>query len=174
MFWKIGYLVKEVFEKKGPFNSVLDVGSRDINGTVKGFILEAAAPFPARIVGIDMIGGDNVDVVMNGHDLMERFEPESFDLVTCCEMIEHDNAFWITVENMRKIVKPGGYLMITAPGINFFKHDFPHDYFRFTEEAFSHVFFKGWEDVFVENHHDDKSQYSNGPNTILGYARKPK
>ena len=169
MFWKVLDTLRVLEDRhSGEFKKVLDVGSRNINGSVKDVLKNS------KIIGIDMIDGDDVDIVLNGHDLMDEFTPNSFDLVTCCETLEHDDNFWLTVENMRKLVKPGGYLYISTPGINFFRHDFPYDYYRFTEEVFTHYFFKSWEDVFVENYTDSNSKYDNKPNNVTGWARKPK
>ena len=169
MFWKVGYFVRDFWKAKGPFEKVLDVGSRNINGSVKDFI-EGYKEF----TGVDMIKGKDVDVVLNAHYLMQKFQPETFDLITCCETLEHDDRFWITVFNMRQLLKPGGWLVVTTPGINFFKHDFPHDYYRFTEEAHKHFIQHGFEQVRVENYSDQNSEFENKPNTILSYGRKPK
>ena len=168
MFWKILDTLKLLQKKHKPFKRVLDVGSRNINGSVRDVLVDS------KVIGIDFIEGKDVDVVMDAHDLTEKFPIKSFDLVTCCEMLEHDKRFWITVKNMRALVKPGGYLFITVPGINFFKHDFPADYYRFTEEVFTDVFFKGWEDIYVTNYSDSHSQYVNKPNNLMGWARRPK
>lgn len=173
MFGMIGVQLKDFASKKGPFNKVLDVGSRDINGSVREFFSEVPMTPPGEFVGIDFIDGPGVDVVMNAHDLLGHFKPNSFDLVTCCETLEHDDNFWVTVENMRQLVRPGGWLFISTPGINFFKHDYPFDYWRFTEESYTHVFFKDWDQVFVMNHTSSQSEYVNKPNNIIGYARKP-
>ena len=167
MFWKILYLLDDLNKAKGPFEKVLDVGSRNINGSVRDVLPGV------DITGIDFIKCRDVDVVMNAHHILRKFGYHKFDLVTCCETLEHDDAFWMTVQQMRQVVKPGGYLFISTPGINFFKHDYPSDYWRFTEDAYKDVFFKGWMDVHIENYSDSHSELENKPNTIIGWARKP-
>lgn len=167
MFWKILDFIKEFSEDK-EFDRILDVGSRDINGSVRD-VLSAKAEF----LGIDMIDGKHVDIVMNSHDLSKKFPKNHFDLITCCETLEHDDKFWITVEEMKKVLKPGGWMLITVPGINFFKHDFPHDYYRFTEEAVKEMF-KGFKDVHVEYYFDAADPNQEKPNnSVLAYGRKP-
>ena len=170
MFWKVEYFVRDFTKAHGPFSRVLDVGSRNINGSVRDVINTET------FIGVDMIAGPGVDIVANGHDLAKIF-PETrdhFDLITCCETFEHDNKFWLTLEAMKKILNPGGYLLITAPSINFFLHDFPSDYYRFTETAFKDVFFEGFEDVHVEYYQDENDPVKQKPNnSILGYGRKP-
>lgn len=166
MFWKIEYFIRDFWNEKkfdGKGLRVLDVGSRNINGSVKDAITNYA-----EFVGVDFVDGKDVDIVMDGHDLSKKWEKPYFDLVTCCETFEHDRAFWLTLKEMKKVLKPGGYLLITAPGMNFPQHDFPSDYYRFLPGAFTEVFFKGFEDVKVEEYKDP-----NGVVGLLGYGRKP-
>lgn len=169
MFWRIGYFIRDFWAEKGGFDRVLDVGSRNINGSVKDFISGYK-----EYIGVDMIEGKDVDLVCNGHDLLKHFKPESFDLVLCCETLEHDNKPWLTIEAMRKLVKPGGYLLITVPGIHFFRHDFPSDYYRYTDSAMREVMFETWENIHVEEYEDKNDICQHKPNnTVLGYAQKP-
>ena len=109
--------------------SVLDVGSYDVNGNVRPLFNGA------RCVGIDMRQGPNVDRVVNAHDLVETFGPESFDTVVCCEMLEHDPEFWVSTEQMGRILKRGGRLVLTTRGLGFPLHEYPTDLWRFTPDA---------------------------------------
>ncbi len=131
--------------KYGPFNKVLDVGSFDVNGSVRK-ILKGKYK---EIIGIDMRKGEGVDIVMNAHDIDKKWPKPTFDLITCVETLEHDDKFWITVEQMRRAIKPGGWMLIAAPSLAAGKHDYPSDYYRFFASAFEQVFFKGFKDVRV-------------------------
>ena len=176
MFWKINYFIQDFYKKHGPFETHLDVGSRDINGTVLNCLKETRLDMPKQSTGIDFIDGQNVDVVLNGHDIESYFGQDSFDLVTCCETLEHDDEFWKTVEGIRAVTKPGGYALITVPGPYFFLHDYPGDYYRFTKQAVEKMF-EGWEDVHVEEFQDPeqlKLEDAKANLSILGYGRKPK
>jgi predicted SAM-dependent methyltransferase len=73
--------------------------------------------------------GPNVDIVMNAHDLQFRTR---VDCVVCCDMLEHDDAPWETAKEIHRVLKPGGAVIVTVPGIGFKRHDFPSDYWRFT------------------------------------------
>lgn len=75
--------------------SVLEVGSLDINGTVRDF-------FDAeRYVGVDIGPGPGVDVVCAGQDL--DYPDRSFDVAISAECFEH-NPFWLaTFTNMCRI-----------------------------------------------------------------------
>lgn len=108
----------------------LDVGSRDYNGTVK--------PLFTNYIGVDMEDGPNVDIIARADEL--PFPAECFDVVVTTEMLEHDPFFWHSMEEMARVLRPGGYLIVTTRGINFHLHGYPDDYWRFTESALTHLF----------------------------------
>jgi len=112
----------KAMELKG---KVLDVGSMDINGCVRGYCED--------YVGVDMRQGRNVDIQALGAAL--PFRDEFFDHVCCLEMLEHDAYPFRTVKELRRVLKTGGLLVMTARGINFPPHDHPNDYWRFTMEG---------------------------------------
>ncbi len=155
-------LLAKLKETHGPFKKVLEVGSREVDGSVRDIFADS------DYLGIDMIDGKGVDRVLNGHDM--AFDKE-FDLVICVDTIEHDDAFWLTVENCKKAVKKGGFLCLAAPSMHCPEHDWPGDYWRFMPQSFGKIFFKDWKDVYIEEQMDN-------PNTsndeIAGYGRKPK
>ena len=104
--------------------SVLEVGSLDVNGSVRDC-------FTGSYVGLDMREGPGVDTVANAHAL--PFPDASFGAVVSTSTIEHDDAFWLTLAEMGRVLEPGGHLLLTMPGIAFGAHEFPADYWRFTE-----------------------------------------
>ena len=109
-------------------SSILEVGAFNVNGSVKPFFTEAAS-----YVGVDMRPGPGVDAVMNAQNLI--FPDQKFDWVISTEMLEHDAAFWKSMKEMGRVLKPKGYLLITARGNGFPPHDFPADYWRFMPDA---------------------------------------
>ena len=102
--------------------TVLEIGSRDVNGTSRWL-------FKGEYIGIDFIEGDCVDKVMNAHDL--KFPKASFDVVICQEMLEHDSAFWLTLNEIARVLRSGGHLFISTRGNGFAEHGWPEDYWRF-------------------------------------------
>lgn len=104
----------------------LEVGSYDENGSVREY-------FTGNYTGVDMREGQSVDMVVNAHDL--PFEDESFDVVVCTEMIEHDDRFWVSLDQMGRVLKPGGYLILTSRGNGFPLHAYPDDFYRFMPSA---------------------------------------
>lgn len=143
---------------------VLEVGSLDVNGTPR-YLFENAS---TEYIGTDMSAGNGVDRILNNKRLLETFGASSFDTVICCEVLEHDDLFWDTVSQIRDIVKPGGYLVITTPTYCFPVHRFPRDYWRFGEDAYHECFFAGWE-VLNVMHLDSPCGRDT---TLAGIARK--
>ena len=161
---KVREWVENFVKANGPFKKVLEVGSLDVNGNVRDLFVE-------EYIGTDMREGPNVDKAINGHDLLKHFNPESFDCVLCLETLEHDNFFWITVDNMRQLVKPGGWMVITVPSLNHPRHDHPHDYWRFFGTAMESLF-AGFEEVHIEEQ-NYAGQSLDLPDAVLAYGRKP-
>ena len=119
---------------------ILEIGSKNINGSVRDVFFDTK-----EYIGIDSEPGFDVDLVLDAHDILKRFKPSSFDVVLCLEMLEHDNAFWITIDIMKQVLKKGGFLIISTPTFSFPLHRHPKDFFRFGEDAFQEIFFAGFE-----------------------------
>ena len=106
---------------------VLEIGSFDVNGNINDELKHCDH------VRLDMRAGKNVDVVANSHSL--PFPDKSFDAVVCVDTLEHDSAFWITMQEIDRVLKIGGALVLTVPGFDFVLHCHPNDYWRFTQAA---------------------------------------
>jgi SAM-dependent methyltransferase len=88
---------------------VLEIGSLDINGSVRDFFTDC------DYVGIDIGAGKGVDIVCEG----QKFDApdDSYDQVISCEVMEH-NPYWIeTFKNMIRMCKPGGLVVMTCATI---------------------------------------------------------
>ena len=129
-------LVRESYEFTP--GRVLEIGSRNVNGTPRVFFQDAE-----EYIGIDMEAGPGVDLVMNSSEVLTAYEPQSFDTVIICECLEHDPNFRSTVLDARTLLKSNGVLIITTPTFGFPLHRFPKDYWRFGEDAYREVFFDG-------------------------------
>ena len=85
---------------------VLEVGSLDINGSVRTFFEDC------DYTGIDVGEGNGVDVVCEGQNFPG--EPDCYDVVISCECFEH-NPYWVeTFENMYRMCKPTGLIVMTC------------------------------------------------------------
>jgi len=116
-------------------HDVLEVGSRDINGSVRPLFHGVR-----RYTGVDLIDGPGVDRVLDAHRLEEAFPDNRFDVVISTEMLEHDPQFWQSVQQMGRVLRPAGFLVLTARGNGFWVHDYPHDYWRFLPDSFRQLF----------------------------------
>lgn len=75
--------------------SVIEMGSLDINGTVRDFYN------PTQYVGVDLDEGPGVDVVCPAQEV--NFQDGSFDVAVSAECFEH-NPYWAeTFANMYRI-----------------------------------------------------------------------
>lgn len=111
--------------------SVLECGSHDYNGTVRQW-------FRGAYVGIDMVDGPGVDIVASAADL--PFPDGTFEVVVTTEMLEHDPSFWLSLPEMARVLGAGGWLLLTTRGIGFPYHEFPGDYWRFTQDSIDLLF----------------------------------
>jgi len=101
----------ERFSKRGLIAAnpdVLDCGSLNINGNNRYLFPKAKS-----YTGIDIVDGPNVDVVTR----VGEFETDKrFDVVISTEMLEHDEQWAFSLAKMCCLLKPGGFLLITAAG----------------------------------------------------------
>lgn len=80
--------------------------------------------------GIDMQDGEGVDQVADIHDLPKEWEGR-FSAVLCSEVLEHVRRPWVALPELRRVIQPGGWLVVTTL-TSFPIHGFPDDYFRYT------------------------------------------
>ena len=108
----------------------LDVGSRGA---------PYAKYFPRRI-GIDIVKSSGVDIVADAHDL-SMFQEGEFDCVLCTEVLEHLHTPPMALEEIHRVLKKGGKLILTTRFI-FPLHDIPGDYWRFTRYGLEYLLSK--------------------------------
>ncbi|MEL6420326.1 MAG: class I SAM-dependent methyltransferase, partial [Pseudomonadota bacterium] len=93
---------------------VLEIGSMDINGSVRRFFRDC------DYVGVDLEEGPGVDHVAAGQVL--DFPSDSFDVVFSCECFEH-NPYWReTLANMVRMCRPGGLIIVSCGGLGRAEH----------------------------------------------------
>ncbi len=157
--------VKNFLETHKGLKSALEVGSLDVNGNIKSLFVDSGMSYK----GLDMRSGGNVDIVLNGHDLVKGLK-EKFDLIFCADTLEHDEKFWVTVQQMRDSLLPGGYLLIGVPGPRCPLHNHPDDYWRFMPTGVKD-FFCDYEDFYIEVEYD--KDHPELHDEIYAYGRKP-
>jgi predicted SAM-dependent methyltransferase len=89
--------------------AVCELGSYDVNGSLRDL-------FPGwTYVGVDRRSGPGVDVVADAATW--DADGRKFDVVLCCEVLEHDPHGWKwIVSNAFFLLKPGGWFVVTAAG----------------------------------------------------------
>lgn len=86
--------------------SVLEIGSLDINGTVRDLFQDC------RYVGVDLELGPGVDRAVQGQ--LVDFPSGSFDVTLSAECLEH-NPYWReTLANMFRMTRPDGLVLMTC------------------------------------------------------------
>lgn len=80
------------------------------------------------------------DTVGDAHSL--AFDDESFEVILCTEVLEHLHTPQKAIDEMRRVLKTDGILILTTRFV-FPIHDAPHDYYRYTEYGLRHLF-KDW------------------------------
>lgn len=85
---------------------VLDIGSLDINGSVKEHFINC------DYTGIDIGLGKNVDIVCEGQNY--DAPDESYDVVCSLECFEHNPYWHETFLNMIRLCKSGGLVFFTC------------------------------------------------------------
>jgi SAM-dependent methyltransferase len=93
-------------------------------------------------VGFDVLAGKNVDVVGDAHRLSECFEPESFDIVVSLAVFEHFAMPWIVAEEITKVLKLGG-LVIIETHFCYGEHELPWHFFNFHKNGLECLFNRG-------------------------------
>ncbi len=124
--------VKDVADR-----SLIEVGSANVNGSARAY-LESLRP--AQYVGVDIEAGPGVDVVCDARNLVDRFGPETFDIVISTEMLEHVMDWRLTVENLKTILRPGGVAVLTTRSIGFPFHAHPFDFWRYELADMKEIF----------------------------------
>lgn len=98
--------VKTEFPNYFVNTKVIDFGSLDINGSLKGLFSNC------NYIGVDIREGKNVDRVSKAHEYCS----EKVDIVVSAEMLEHD-AYWLeSLLNMYELLKNGGLMAVSAAG----------------------------------------------------------
>lgn len=170
---------------------VLEVGA--VPGADSLLRMDCLRHLPGR-VGLNLEGADCGDytIVEGNANAMSTFADGQFAAVLCNATLEHDRCFWKTVAEIRRVTAPGGFVAIGVPGyvgmglhalapsptslgpyadvigastLTLGVHDYPGDYYRFSEQAVREVFMEGLTSVVT--------RVVMLPPRIIAWGRKP-
>lgn len=147
--------VKDKFPQYFKETSIIEMGSLNINGTVRKLFEN-----PVNYVGVDLGEGKDVDVVCRGEDY--DGPDKSFDVSISSECFEHNPMWAETFENMYRLTKDNGLITFTCASTGRPEHGtsrtrkadspFTDDYYRnLTEQDFKPIVDKlGFKDYYFE------------------------
>lgn len=94
---------------------ILDVGSLDRSGKYNYKTIFNKTNW--TYTGLDVQAGNNVDLVVT--DIYNWFEVEdnTYDVIISGQFFEHLEFFWLTMSQIERVLKPGGYICIIVPSL---------------------------------------------------------
>lgn len=90
-----------------------------------------------KVINVDISSYENISVVADAHHL--PFKDNSVGGIINIAMLEHVVQPHAAVQEMLRVLKPGGYVHFVTPFIQGF-HASPHDYYRWTSEGIKKLF----------------------------------
>jgi len=107
---------------------VVDIGAQNVNGSLRD-----VCPSSFKYVGVDFVGGNGVDVVLDDPYKLP-FENDSLDVVVCSSVFEHSDFFWVLFLEIIRSLKPDGLFYLNVPSNGSF-HQYPVDCWRFYPDS---------------------------------------
>ena len=125
---KVGelFLRNYINDRKGL--TIVDIGSTDINGSLKNFIDNSN-----KYIGLDLEKNKNVDIILDD-PYSFPLDSNSIDVVLCSSVFEHSEFFWLVFLEVMRILKPNGLFYLNAPSHGEY-HKFPNDSWRFYPDS---------------------------------------
>ena len=158
-------------------SKVLEVGSLDINGSMRSFFSEC------DYLGIDVGEGQGVDLVVQGQEY--DAPDESYDVCASGECFEH-NPYWAeTFSNMVRMCKSGGLVLFTCATTGRKEHGTSRtdsgsspltvgigwEYYKnLTEQDFLESFEESFDEIFSEYEFHSTEDYDN-PTDFIKHMR---
>ena len=142
---------------------VLDIGGANVNGSYADIFSSDKFQYLAA----DIEAGDGVDVVLTD-PYKFPFEDESVDIVISGQAFEHVEFFWLLFEEMARVIKKNGFIILIAPSAGPI-HRYPVDCYRFYPDAY-YALAKYVNIKVVEVFHDNRGPWKD----LVGVFNKNK
>lgn len=121
----------------GPF---LEIGSKNYGSTQD---LRSLFGTRGDYVGVDMAEGNGVDLTQDmtaDFDTIDALlQGRRFGTIFCMSVLEHCAQPFRMAENLTKLLRPDGQLVVSVP-FSWQFHGYPSDYWRFTHEGVKQLF----------------------------------
>ena len=93
------------------------------------------------VINIDFYPFTNVDIVADITKL--PFCDNSVDAVICESVLEHVKNPWAIIQEMKRVLKPGGIVYLSVPFVTGF-HSSPNDYYRWSKQGLRELMRQGF------------------------------
>lgn len=90
-----------------------------------------------RLIQTEIAAYSNIDILAVNQKL--PFADDSFDLVISFDVLEHVNDPFLSANELKRVLKPGGILIADIPFLQA-EHGYPHHYFNATRQGFLRLF----------------------------------
>ena len=98
-------------------------------------------PLVERHIGLDHIetshNTENIDILASAYDT--TLPNEEVDTILCTAVLEHLECPLEALREMYRILKPGGYVILSAP-LFWHLHEQPRDFYRYTRYGLQYMF----------------------------------
>ncbi len=131
--------LRPFLEKYATDKNILEIGGGSVKGNHSYTDL-----FPNRHT-FDIDPKREPDTIGDAHEL--PFEDSSFEFILCTEVLEHLHSPQKAIDEMYRILKPKGTLILTTRFI-YPLHDVPYDYYRYTKYGLVYLF-TAWNDIEI-------------------------
>lgn len=153
-YMKMEYF-KEYYLNPNDSLKILDIGSFDRNNNYNYGLIMNEKKWTYQ--GLDLYEGNNVDIVVKDAYNWKEITDESYDVVISGQAFEHAEFFWLTLEQIKRVLKPGGLCCIIAPSSGPV-HKNPYDCYRFTEKGMKSM--ANYIDFEILEYGTNRNQYS--------------
>ncbi len=133
--------------------SIIEIGSRARSGIIR----RNRIPTRHKYTGIDIMEGENVDIVGDAHALSQLIEPNSADAVFAFSVFEHLAMPWKVAIELNRIMRIGARAMFLTHQV-WPLHDAPFDFWRFSKESWYTLFNQSTGFKILETEVGDKAQ----------------
>ena len=111
---------------------IVDLGSQDVNGSYRDIFDNSKWNYR----GVDMAPGRNVDIVLENPYRWREIKSGTVDVLISGQAFEHIEFFWLTMLEIRRILRPDGLCCLVAPSAGS-EHRYPVDCWRFYPDGFA-------------------------------------
>ena len=133
------YVTSSFIDTRGRI-SLLEIGGSNFNGSYRDVFSDPRVHYLAA----DLVLGEGVDIVL--HDPYHIPAPDrGLDLVISGQTFEHCEFFWLTFQEMIRVVKEDGFVFLIAPSSGPI-HRYPVDCYRFYPDSYA-ALAKYWRDA---------------------------